>query len=513
MIHAAEQASAEPSSAAPTGRRVTVAFLVALIAFFCMGAGWATALPPNGTYDEVPHIWRAYGVATGQIYTHGGIQRVPRSLVPGNPNCTWAERKTAACQTPVWHDATPVDKVSTAAAYSPIYYLPVGLPMVAFKDHTGLLLGRYVSVLLSALALAGALAVAVALRNRLMVGAVLLVATPMTLNLAGAINPNGLEISCGVLLWAALLGLVRPPGRELSERLTHRLVVLAAISGSLLLTIRYFGPVLLAISLGAAALLAHRGRVRELLRRRDVRITGAVLAAALVVAAFWIISSNSADIQDTQGRRQHLGYGQVLRLILTNRMPFWTNQLVGQFSYGETVLPSWLIVGWYALVAALVIPALLLAGRRLRWTVVGLGVACFAILVGLEVHFVNSVGWVSHGRYIMPAGAGVVLAAAFVGRWRAALGEAGSARLARLIVVGTLPAHLWALAAVMTRFEAGPTALMNPLHGLRHADPNGWLPPGGPIPPLVLEILGLITLGILGWRLVTWPDRSRRASV
>jgi hypothetical protein len=107
----------------------------------------------------------------------------------------------------------------------------------------------------------------------------------------------------------------------------------------------------------------------------------------------------------------------------------------------------------------------------------------------------------------------VVLAAAFVGRWRAALGEAGSARLARLIVVGTLPAHLWALAAVMTRFEAGPTALMNPLHGLRHADPNGWLPPGGPIPPLVLEILGLITLGILGWRLVTWPDRSRRASV
>ncbi len=510
MIQPTEQASPEPNSKPDVSRRVLVTFLVALAAFFCMGAGWATALPANGTYDEAPHIYRAYGVATGQIYAHKSIQRVPRSLIPEQPNCTWALRKTANCQTPVWHDAAIVDKVSTAAAYSPIYYLPVGLPMVAFKDHTGLLLGRYISVLLSALALAGALAIAVALRNRLMVGAILLVATPMTLNLAGAINPNGLEISCGVLLWAALLGLVRPPGRELSETLTRRLVILAAISGSLLMTLRYFGPVLLAVSLGAAALLAHRGRVRALLARRDVRITGGVLALALVVAAGWILTSGSADIQDTQGRQQHLHYGQILRLILTSRMPFWTNQMIGQFSYGETVMPSWLIVGWYAVIAALVIPALLLASRRVRWSIIALALACFAILVGLEVHFVNSVGWVSHGRYVMPAGAGIVLAAAFVGRWRAALGEAGSARLTQLAVLVTLPLHLWALAAVMTRFEAGPNALMNPLHGWLHADPNGWLPPGGPIPPLVLETLGLITLGVLGWRLVTWPDSSAR---
>jgi hypothetical protein len=498
-----EQTGAESADTpVDTGRRVTVTFLVALIAFFCMGAGWATALPPNGTYDEAAHIYRAYGVATGQIYASDGIQRVPGSLVPGNPNCTWQDKQPASCQV-VSHDRTEQPIVSTAAAYSPIYYLPVGLPMVLFKDHTGLLLGRYVSALLSALALAAALALAVALRARLAAVAALLVATPITLNLAGAINPNGLEIACGVLFWMALLGLLRPPGRELSERLTRRLVVLAAVSGSLLMTIRYFGPLLLGLSLGAALLIAYPGRVRALLRRRDVRITGAVLAVAFVVAAGWIITSGSTNIQDTQGRQLHLSTGQMGKLIVLERMPFWVQQIVGQFSYGETIIPTWTIVLWYALVAALVVPALLIASRRVRWTIIGLAAALYLMLVGLEVHFVNAVGWVSHGRYAMPAGCGIVLAAAFVHRWRTALGDTGTVRLGRAVVLLALPVHLWALVTVMTRFQSGINTGLTPWRGV-------WMPAGGPWLPIGIEIAGLITLGALGWLMVTWPDRATR---
>jgi Predicted membrane protein (DUF2142) len=513
MISVTERSSASaPAPADPARRRVMVTFLIALVAFFCLGAGWAAGLPANGTYDEAPHIYRAYGVVTGQIYASDKIQRIPRSLVSDKLNCTWTESRPASCQTPPPHDSSLVGVVSTASAYSPFYYLPVGIPMVIFKNATGLLLGRLVSALMSALALAGALAIAVALRNKLMIGAVLLVATPLTINLAGAINPNGLEISCGVLLWAALLGLVRSV-EPLSERLTHRLVVLATVSGSLIMVIRYMGPVLLGLSLLAAALIARRGRVRELLGRRDVRIAGIVLGAALVVAAVWLFSSGSETIQDTQGRRQHLSLGQIGRSVISSRLPFWTNQLVGQFSYGETTLPSWFIVTWYALIAGLVVPALLVAGRRFRWTILGLSAALLAILVALEVHFVNSVGWVSHGRYVMPAGVGVVLAAAWVRRWSDALGESGATRFVRTVVVVALPLHLWALAQVMTRFEVGPGHPINPLHGWRHADPNGWLPSGGPLPALLLEAAGIVTLGVLAWRLVTAPDRSLRQSV
>ncbi len=508
MIQSTGQAGAAATEPGTRTRRVTVTFLVGLFAFFCMGAGWATALPPNGTYDEAAHIYRAYGVATGQIYASHGIQRVPQSLMPsGNVNCVWQDKQPATCQGSTPTDSTERPIVSTAAAYSPIYYLPVGLPMVAFKNHTGLLLGRYVSVLLSALALAGALAITVALRARLAATAVLLVATPIVLNLAGSINPNGLEIACGVLLWTALLGLLRPPGRELSERLTHRLVILAAISGSLLMTIRYLGPLLLGLILVAAALIAYRGRIRALLRRRDVRITGAVLAVALVIAAGWLLSSGSTNIADTDGRQLHLSMAQLGKQIVLNRVPFWANQIIGQFSYGEMTMPTWLIVTWYSLIATLVVPALLIAGKRLRWTLVGLGAVLLLVLIGLEVHFVNSVGWVAHGRYVMPTGCGIVLAAAFVQRWRAALGDSGTIRLGRAVVILALPLHLWALAEVMTRFQLGPGALINPLHGWRGSDPAIWLPAGGPVPPLALEIVGLVTLGVLAWRLVKWPDR------
>lgn len=500
LTRPAAQAGDSPASEdRGAGRRVTATFLVALFAFFCIGAGWASTLPANGTYDEAAHIYRAYGVATGQIYAKSGIQRVPPSLVPGNPDCAWKQRISASCQDPASADRTARPIVSTAAAYAPVYYLPVGLPMVAFPDRLGLVLGRYVSVLLSALALAGALAIAVALRLRLAAVAVLLVATPITLNLAGAINPNGLEISCGVLFWTALLGLLRPPGGQISERLTHRLVVLLAVSGGLLMTIRYLGPVLLGLSLVAALLMAYRGRVPALLRRRDVRITAGVLAATLVLAAVWILTSGSANIQDTQGRQLDLTHGQLVKAILFQRIPFWTNQLVGQFSYGETTMPSWLIVAWYVLVGALVVPALLLAGRRVRWTLVGLGAVLFAMLVVLEVHFVNAVGWVSHGRYIMPTGCGIVLAAAFVQRWRAALGDAGAIRLGRTVVLVTLPLQFWALATVTARFTHGPGAI-NPLRG-------NWSPPGGTLVPLLVALAGLVTLGVLCWRLVTWPER------
>jgi Predicted membrane protein (DUF2142) len=512
MISPAQQTGVPAPAAEVSPRRVLVTFLVALAAFFCLGAGWAAGLPANGTYDEAPHIYRAYGVATGQIYTSDKIQRVPGSLVGDDLNCTWEKSKPASCQVPATHDTGLVDKVSTAAEYSPFYYLPVGLPMVLFKNATGLLLGRLVSTLLSALALAGALAIAVAVRNKLMIGGLLLVATPITLNLAGAINPNGLEIACGVLLWTALLALLRAE-QPLSERLTHRLVVLATVSGALIMVIRYLGPLLLGLTLVAAALVARRDRVRQLLRRRDVRIAGAVLGVALVVAAAWLLSSGSGNIQDVQGRRLHLGMGQLSRLLLINRLPFWANQVVGQFSYGETTMPSWVIITWYALIAGLVVPALLVASRRFRWTMLGLGAVLLAVLVALEVHFVNSVGWVSHGRYVMPAGVGLVLAAAWVGRWRDALGEAGVVRFVRTVVIVALPLHLWALSQVMTRFEEGPGRLINPLHGWLRDDPHGWLPPGGPLPALLLEVAGIVTLGVLAWRLVTLPDRSVRQSV
>jgi hypothetical protein len=481
----------------PTDQRVRRAFLVALVAFFGLGAGWALALPVNGTYDESEHIVRAYGVASGQLYATAGTQRVPASLLPGDVQCPWQQRLPASCQQPPPADHTRVPVRTGAAAYSPVYYLPVGLPMLVRPGYGGIVAGRLVSALLCALLLAAAVAIAVRLGNRLLIAGLVLVATPMAMDLAGSINPNGLEIAAGVLLWCALLALLRPPpGTDPPS--PHRLVLLAGVAGALLMTVRHLGPLLLGLVLVCAALLARPGRVRALLRRRDVRWVGGLLAGCAVLALVWFLTAGLSDVTPVPDRAHDYRPLTTLRLILVVRLPFYLQQLVGQFSYGETTIPAWAVVGWFCAAAALVVPALLLTGRRYRLVLVGLATACLGILVFLEFAFIHSAGWVAHSRYVMPAGVGLVLAACFVRRWQAALGPGAVGRLAWLAVLVAVPVHLWALAAVMTRFQHGPDVLIAPLSG-------SWQPAGGPLPALAVEVVGLAALTATAWLALRQP--------
>ncbi|HEY2675235.1 MAG TPA: DUF2142 domain-containing protein [Rugosimonospora sp.] len=486
--------------------RVRLAMIVAVIAFFLAGAAWALAMPVNGTYDEGEHIIRAYGVATGQIYSDHGKQDVPRSLLPPNRGCQWKEKVGASCQTPPPADRTRVEMPTGAAGYSPLYYLPVGIPMVISPTYGGIIVGRLISALMSALLLGAAVGIAVRLRNRLLMAALVLVATPMLMNLSGSINPNGLEISAGALLWCALLALVRgDPDDPLDEKVTHRLIWIGGIAAGILMTVRHMGPVLLLVSLLAALVMARPGRVRALLRRRDMWWTAGILFVLGLLAVVWILTSGVTDITAIPQNARQYGLLDTTRLILVSRFPFYLQQIVGQFSYGETTLPSWVIVGWYLPIAALVLPALLFAGRRFRLAMLGLFCACVAILVVLEFSFIHTAGWAAHSRYIMPSGIGLVLAAAFVRRWRLALGPLPTERMVQLAVLVTIPLQWWALAAVMTRFQIGPTALIDPLTG-------SWLPKGGPLPALTTEVIGSVTLGVLAWRLTRNSGRSVHAA-
>src|SRR5438477_8340404 len=100
MTSAAAPVPSVVPARARSDRRVRRAFLVALVAFFGLGAGWALALPVNGTYDESEHVVRAYGVASGQVYADAGTQRVPASLLPGDVQCMRLLRLPASCQRP-----------------------------------------------------------------------------------------------------------------------------------------------------------------------------------------------------------------------------------------------------------------------------------------------------------------------------------------------------------------------------------------------------------------------------
>lgn len=462
------------------------AFWLAFVGFFLLGTAWAGALPVNGTYDEKHHIIRAYAVADGQWLPDGvDHQRAPADLLPENADCAWNPRppRPASCQRPVAeHGLASVP--TNAARYNPVYYLPVGVPIRLVPDGTGILLGRLVSALLSALLL-GAAVWAAAQVSRLTIAAVALVATPTVVNLAGAINPSGLEISAGVLLFAALLALFgAPDGRR------RTLLALAGVAAFLLLTIRHLGPVLLAIDLLAVALLMGPARVRAELRRRDARVWfGGFAAAGLAATVAWFLLARSPVGEGPAGPL-NLSAGEIVDGLLTYRLRFYVRQIVGQFGYGETTMSPYAILLWYALIAVVVLPALWRGGARVRLVMLGLLVAGFGFLVGLEVLFLPKGAWFSHSRYALPVLAGVVLIAAW--GWRGPGRSVAPWYLPVALVAATLPVHGYALARVMTRFEAGIEAGLNPFAG-------SWRPPMGPVLPFVCVLVGVAMLTAAAW--------------
>lgn len=481
----------------PSRPEIRRAWWLALLGFFLLGGGWAVALPTNGTYDEKQHVVRAYAVADGQLmpiatpieedfFPAEGF-RVPGSLLPSDPHCVWFPREQAAsCQGPPGSPER-VSRVSGAARYSPVYYLPVGVALLLRPDATGVVLARLVSALLAALLLASAVTAAMRLRSRPVIAAVALVCTPMVVNLAGAVNPNGVEIAAGVLLFAALLALVRSdavagPGWSGHRR---RLVVLAAVAALVLLTVRLFGPLMFAAIVLACALVARPGRLRDLAGRPEVRwIFGGAVAAGLLVALGWDLLAAATEVPTVTSRARDLTGAQVAQQILTQRVPFHLRQAIGSFGYGKTGLSPVAVLAWYLLLAAATLPGLI-ADRSVRRATLGLIVFSAVLLVGLDAWFVRSIGWFSQARYVLPAALGGVLLAAVAdrptGRRRAWVTRPA------LLVALTVPLHGYALAAVISTYRSGPQAPLNPLRG-------DWTPVWGPILPLIAVVLGGLTL-------------------
>jgi hypothetical protein len=459
------------------------AFLVAFAAFFLIGTAWALALPVNGTYDEKQHLVRAYAVWTGQWLPHerakdaGGIETNafagPRSLLPDNADCTWIDKPAyhpASCLV-LNHDRAGTLVPSAAARYSPVYYALVGLPLRISPDGTGLIWARLLSAALSALLLAWAVAIGWAGPHRLVGLGVLLAATPMLADLAGSINPNGLEISAAVLLFAAV------PQRRWAA---------AGVAAALLFTVRDLGP-FFALAALALSLFVARIHPREALRRAFA--VPAALGAAFAV--FWAaVGSRGSDL-DT-GPVASMSTATVVSDIVHGRAEFWARQVVGQFNYGETTISLAVIGLWYLMVAALVAPALWFGDRRLRLAVAAALVGSAAMLVAMELYFAPKLGThFAHGRYVMPLGVGAVLLAPLADRYAGWLAERG--RLDRLVLLCAglaVPMQLYALARVMTRFQRGIAAGLDPFGG-------SWTPPVGPAVPLLCVLVGAVLLGVI----------------
>ena len=469
---------------------------LAFVAFFLLIYAWSMAAPYDGTPDEREHIVRAAGVAAGEIAPPpaaakkgtGAFQTVPGGLV--RDQCwQFKEEVSAACAQPPGSDRTPTRTGTGAGRYFPAYYALVGAPVLLWPGWSGVLLARMISALCCAALLAGAYVV---IRNRtrsgLMMGALLVVTTPMAVHMASAVNPNGLEIAAGIAFFSAVIPLmIGPPGPR------RGLILLVGISGLLLAVLRQTGPLWLATAFVAFAFPLRRSNLVTLLRDRAVRLWAAGIVLATLAAVAWGMRQQTSDLGNYSADRLTVGQAALRE---ADRWRGYLDQIIGVTSWLDTRMPAPPYVIWQLVAGALLVLGIVWGGTLDRWRLLVLLGGGVVVPSAMQVALVNQSGFITQGRYMLPMLVGVLLYAAWAAERRGF--ETAKARsFNRLAVLALLPIQLFCLAFTMVRWQNGLPANrglsgLNPLAG-------DWHPVVGSAVPLLSATLGLVLFGWLVW--------------
>jgi hypothetical protein len=497
------------------------AWPLAFLLFLLISASWVFASPYDGAPDEVRHLIRAAGVVEGQIFAkpatepgHGNVgayQTVPKGLVEGRaPTITynycyhWKPSRSAACApVPGLGGKTPTTVITGAGRYNPVYYSAVGGPLVLWPDWTGIFLARLVSAALCAAFLASAwLSCLEWRRSRLLLAGLLVAATPAFFELAGAVNPNSLEIAAGISLAAAAVPLLLGGDSAHAPRWLRRAALAAMGIGQF----RAMGPELIAALLVVLLVPPSRARLRQLWRRPSARWWSAGVLASCALGETWTVISKVGDIGNVVNTRYSTL--QILRteLLPDGRLLRVVEQMIDGFSYYDTKPPILILVVWGIPIVLLLVTAFAWGTWLERWRLAALVAGALAIPVLFEVSSANAFGFSFQGRYILPLAVAVPMLAAFIVGRSGQLTTIAQARVIRALTLLLLPVQLLSLGYVMDRWQSGVGRghTLDPLRG-------SWHPVTGSLLPLVLMAAGLIGLGVLAWRAARLPAEERPA--
>jgi hypothetical protein len=477
-------------------------WLLAFAGFFLLGGAWALAAPYEGTPDEADHVYRAVGVARGEWIAEKGIwQTVPRSLL--GPRCFAGKpSQPANCSPEPGGDASLRRATTAAGRYNPAYYALVGWPLRLWPNWTGILLARLLSAALVAALLGGAFHSAVRWsRFPLLATGLLAATTPMTMHMAGAINPNALEIAAGTALFAMLIPLLLDEAAQPRRAQLY----LAALAAVVLAILRALGPLWLVIAIGVLLVPSRHALLSRLRRNRSVLACSALAALGFVVGVAWtvLVKTGKPEVVNLPG---HLTFAEALRFEIALRVGAYAQEMVGVMSWLDTPMPGWVYLVWWSVLGFFALSVLAFGNWIDRWRIVALTVFTFGIPVFLDSIEVNTYGFISQGRYVLPIAVGIPMIGAFVISARDMLSRARAVALTRTFALLLLPLQLFCLAFTMVRWQSGTAADIhakssNPLAG-------AWNPPLGSLTALLVACVGLVLLGFCYWR----PDTSAEAA-
>jgi hypothetical protein len=465
---------------------------VAFLGFFLMGSAWSFAAPYDGPADEIQHTVRAYGLISGQLADKE--VHAPFGLFGVGADCArWHHDKSYACvPQPGSHpgDAVSDYRSTTASSYPPFYYVAVGLPIKLMPDMRGVIGARLLTDAIMAALLAASVGVAGRLRSmRWLVPAIFVVATPVVVNLAGSVNPSGVEIACGIGLWTALIAIID------TRDVSRGIAALAAVGASGLAMVRGFGLGWLLAVLVIAAVGLSRPHLRTVLRAREMRIASCFAGVAVLLALIWHFVY-AAPIITAGTQTVKLSNLQIVVAELWDRVPYYQAGLTSLASYGDIPYPSVINTVWTMAAGFFIVGALAVGTWRERIRIVGVIAAGYLALIIADYSAIKNGFWESQGRYALPLLVGAPLLAASVLHRRTEISDFQWSRLGRVLAVVLVPVNILVLTTAMVRWQRGQSDQMpvkiNPLVG-------DWTPVWGSVFPLVLMVLGVAVTVVLAF--------------
>ena len=470
--------------------------LLAFVAVLLAEAVWILAVPPFRGSDEVDHVYRATGVATGQWHLSQGAGHGRGLLVWVPSDVVDAAKGQCTSLSYVGHDnchavETSGDRsrVATAAGgYDPLFYLVVGSAAKPFHGAAADYAMRLTTALLCALLLGlGAGLMSFAGTGHWVSLGVFAAFTPEVL-FSGAIpSPNGVEMGIAFVLWSALLAAVR---RGDDHRLQRRLLLVATAAVVPLTFVRLLGPLWVVLILGSIVMFIGVRATREIVHRHRGLVTTAATLTALGVcwwAGWQVIARHATGVQPDKDR---------VLWILAFNLPAYTLEMVGAFPFRDQPAPLGVYPLAFFVIGLLVIGAWRRgAPPRVRRAVLWIVVITLLVPIVLSLAFMPSSGAIWQGRYELPYVIGILPLCGL------ALDDAGFAPHEGPKLVGISVAFL-DIVHVASVYHVVQLELARPVS----VGDGSWLRP-----PMVVLVALLLVAFAFAWRAarVTAPVQSR----
>jgi hypothetical protein len=444
---------------------------------------WTVGTPLFGSPDEPAHLYKAYGTAHGEALgapVEGGFSTnfrrfdVPTEMgqSPGIMCFIFQEDVSAGCVTPGHVGAGE----STAAIYPPFWYGIVGGGARLSGQATSQRAYRAVAAALCAALIAAAFAVARRSKAGRLSPLMLLGLTPMTMFLAGSVNPNGFEIAGFLLLWAVCLHV------DADQAAGRRAGTIVGAIVAVLLLSRFASAIWVVCGAAVIALTIGVTGLRRFMNRRFLVPALGLSGGAAVLLVIW---SRYAGAKVEEPRvATGMGFGDAARATW-DQTPELLRQMIGILGWLDTRIPSF-AYALFALFTAVVLVGVALA--RDRRLVIAATAACIGVVVipiAINATTAATTGLLWQGRYSLPLYATLGMLGML--GWHQTLDRRPDPRLLAAVrwtaAVCFLVAEVAAFWQALRRFTVGA-------HGkIWLAEPLGWSPS---ITPMALIVLNAV---------------------